>query len=440
MARTLDEQSLLTAYEGRTDLQGAIRNAAAAGPQYVELFNYISAYIITLLSAQSSCQQISKKQKLNNGRAAETRETSDKDAKSTSQDSDAEEVILLAVKDISFIIPQRKKLTLCFTDQYLFAQSSVEKTSSTKLAWKDIEYVFLLPIPEKSQAQFGFLFLPYNSHHCLTKRSSLEKNAPPHPEPIVFTVPPKTAPNPTVISGSLSKSISDFSDDFLTLFNSALNARFKAVGINKEIISPDEKIFSSAQLQSHRPNEKAVWIKAFRGSKDGYLFFLPSGILWAFKKPLLFFPHSRISGVSATSILLRTFNLNLEFFTDTKEEEHEEIEFTMLDIDDFGNIMKYINRHNLQDRSMAERRKAKFYNVNKSKKTDEDSSKIEDPNDGDHKKLGEDEEDEEVDEDYDPGHEGESDGSGINSSDEESYNNNRADTEEETYDANDQSE
>ena len=129
-----------------------------------------------------------------------------------------------------------------------------------------------------------------------------------------------------------------------------------------KIVQADEKLFASELRQAHRPGEKAVFVKAFRGSKDGYLFFLPNGILWGFKKPLLFLPHERISAVSYVNVLQRTFNMSVEVDTSVEgEESGEEYEFAMLDQEDFGGIDAFAKRHGLMDKSMAEQRKAKRY-------------------------------------------------------------------------------
>ena len=188
----------------------------------------------------------------------------------------------------------------------------------------------------------------------------------------------------------------------------------------------DEKLFHSTQRQPQRPNEKAVHVKAFRGSKDGYLFFLPTGILWGFKKPLLFLPHEQIAAVSYTSVLQRTFDLSVEVdvsLPGTEEEGVEEFEFSMLDQEDFAGIDEFVKRHGLQDKSMAEQRKAKRLNVNVIK--DEEGNVVGNAEAGElERAAGEaeqvevDEEDEEE-EDYDPGSEGESEGEGSSSEEED---------------------
>ena len=147
-----------------------------------------------------------------------------------------------------------------------------------------------------------------------------------------------------------------------------------------KVVAADPARFRSAARQPHRPKEPAVHVRAFRGSKDGYLFFLENGILWGFKKPLLFIPLDRVAAVSYTSVLQRTFNIVVEVFTGGGKksedangtsaggdeagdagEETEEIEFSMLDQEDYAGINEnYVARHGLQDRSLADQRKAKM--------------------------------------------------------------------------------
>jgi len=101
------------------------------------------------------------------------------------------------------------------------------------------------------------------------------------------------------------------------------------------------------------------------------------------------------------------------------EDKEEEFEFAMLDQEDFAGIDGYVKRHGLQDKSMAEQRKAKRLNVNVVK--DENGNIISNGDAGELEAAAaqaEDEEDEEE-EDYDPGSEGESEGSGSSSEEED---------------------
>jgi hypothetical protein len=104
----------------------------------------------------------------------------------------------------------------------------------------------------------------------------------------------------------------------------------------------------------------------------GFLYFLAPGILYAFKKPLLFLPFSSITSISYTSVLQRTFNLNVVASTISPDGtvKEEEIEFSMLDQADFAGIDAYIKEHGLNDASLAAGRRAKKYGVNDPKVKD----------------------------------------------------------------------
>lgn len=93
----------------------------------------------------------------------------------------------------------------------------------------------------------------------------------------------------------------------------------------------------------------------------------------------------------------------------------------MIDQAQFTGIDAYIKRHQLQDASMAEARKAKRHDIN-AKKGAEAENAIGEEEPGELQKAAEqiqDEEDDEdeLEEDYDPGSEGESEGSGASSED-----------------------
>ena len=151
------------------------------------------------------------------------------------------------------------------------------------------------------------------------------------------------------------------------------------------------------------------------------MYFLATGIFFGFKKPLAFFPFEVINSISYTSVLLRTFNLNIAVQL-PDQEELKEHEFSMIDQADFAGIDTYIKRHGLQDASLAESRKAKKLKPNGAAKGDDKGRVVKEEEQSELQKAQqelEDAEDEEE-EDYDPGSEGLSDGSGESSEEEES--------------------
>ncbi|ESZ97110.1 hypothetical protein SBOR_2540 [Sclerotinia borealis F-4128] len=424
MGIELNQASLQKAFQSRPDIQNAIAAASQAGPEYIELFNQISLHICETISQQTS-EPASKKRRIDESLASRSVQngTSGTSNGAGSAPATGEDSVLLEIKEISVVIPQRKKYTLCFTSAHLYAQlpTSEEPVTGMSYAWKDIEYVFCLPVPEKTQKQYNYILFPKNS---IITPSKTSPSAPPTNEPLVFTIT-DGAPKIGTIGGTDSSAASSVSDDYKALFNWALTTRLKAAGNTLKIAESDPRLFSSAIRQSHRPSEKAVHVRAFRGSKDGYLFFLPTGILWGYKKPLLFLPHNRIAALSFTSVLQRTFNLSLDIDMSTPggEDLTEEMEFQMIDQEDFAGINEFVQRHGLQDKSMAEQRKAKRLNVNVMK--DEEGNVVGNAEAGELDRAAQeaeqaalDEEDEEE-EDYDPGSEGESEGSGTSDGEED---------------------
>jgi hypothetical protein len=291
-------------------------------------------------------------------------------------------------------------------------------------------------VPDKSQAQYNYVLLPRESYLPIAKQAGSNVGDKKQPlEPLVFTVP-ATAPKPGSVAGASAKTAESVSDTYSTLFHWALTTWMRSAGNHScQLVASDPKLFHSMARQAYRPNEKAVHVKAFRGSKDGFLFFLPTGILWGFKKPLVYLPLDRIVAISYTNILRTTFNMVVELDTDLASDSNaaidKEIEFGMIDQEDYQGIdQTYVRRHGLADRSMAEQRKAKRELAENGKKpaaADEangeagetgDMTELERAQHEDEQRL-QDEEDE-LEEDYDPGSESDSEvESGLSDEDED---------------------
>ncbi|KND86575.1 Histone chaperone [Tolypocladium ophioglossoides CBS 100239] len=418
MAAALDSQRLGAIFQSRPDIIEGIKRAADS-PGRIALFNEITGHIYDQL--HDSGEPAQKRRRVDAAQA--------NGAAAPSGPGDAaDETVLLEVKEISVSAPQRKKFELCLTQNFLYARApgTVAPVSGITYAWRDIEeYIFYLPVPDKAQVQHNYVLFPRGT-------SLPSKTNPPTAEPLVFTAP-STAPKEGTIGGGLAGPAAAVSDTYRSLFHWAFDKRLKAAGNTVELISADPSKFHSVIRQAHRPNEKAVHVGGFRGSKDGYLFFLEKGILWGFKKPLIFIPLSRIAAISYTSILQITFNIVVEVFSG-EGEDTDELEFGMLDQQDYGGIDNYIKLNRLQDRSMAEQRKGKLQLAeNRGPKKNAADGQDSDAGEAGAQAgsgMGElqraeleaeqqmqDDEDEDE-EDYDPGSEGDSEGSG-DSSDEE---------------------
>ncbi|KAK1623361.1 hypothetical protein BDP81DRAFT_454479 [Colletotrichum phormii] len=424
MVAGLDSQRLEAVFQSRPDILQGIQKAANT-PDRVALFNNIASFVHEQINGP---EPASKRRRTDEGptngfKSSNTNGAAAKPApKTTGTGNAADEEVLLEIKEISVSVPQRKKYELCFTANFLYARlpNTTTPVEGIIYAWDDIEYLFYLPVPEKTQVQHNYVLFPRGT--CLPTKTSPEKEA------LVFTVP-ATAPKAGTIGGPKANAASAVSDTYRGLFDWALTTHLSSAGNPAEIVAADPNIFHSLVRQPHRPSEKAVHVKAFRGSKDGYLFFLPNGILYGFKKPLVFLPIDRIVAMSYTSVLQRTFNIVVEVFTEG--DATEEIEFGMLDQEDYGGIDEsYVKRHGLQDRSMAEQRKAKMELTENLKKKGVDAdagangeadangmTELEKAHLEAEQALQEDEDEDE--EDYDPGSEGESEGSGSSDDDDD---------------------
>ncbi|KXJ96639.1 hypothetical protein Micbo1qcDRAFT_191339 [Microdochium bolleyi] len=437
MAAKLDLDRLNQVFQSRPDIIEGIRQAADSDSR-IQLFNSIASFVqdnqANPASTAPSGPEPSLKRRRVDIEPSQNGTSSGTPADVPSAQDVATESTLLEVKDISISIPQRKKLDLCFTKQHIYARASgtAVPLAGAIFPWKNIEYAFYLPVPEKAQVQHNYILFPRNSYFST-------KNTPAPEDPLVFTIP-AGAPKPGAIGGPNAAAAAAVSDTYTTLFHWAINKCLQAAGNNVQIVAADPAKFHSMVRQPHRPKEQAVHVKAFRGSKDGYLFFLENGILWGFKKPLMFIPLDRIASVSYTSVLQRTFNMVVEIFTGEKsggdsgeEEETEEIEFSMLDQEDYGGINgDYVARHGLQDRSMADQRKAKRELLENAKgkkgedgadggangdrpagQEDDGLTELERAQKEAELQLQDDEDEDE--EDYDPGSDADSDGSGSSS-------------------------
>ncbi|KAK3348181.1 hypothetical protein B0H65DRAFT_522867 [Neurospora tetraspora] len=444
MAAKLDSQTLGLVFQSRPDILKGIQEAADS-PARIDLFNTIASFVYERIANSTSEEPATKRRRVEaqtTGSNGAAHPIAGSQAAVLGADAAAAEPVLLEIKDISISVPQRKKYDLCFTKNFLYARASGSPVPVQGIVypWKDIEHAFYLPVPDKSQVQHNYVLLPRNSYLPTTKsqqpadQQTQQATAP--LEPLVFTIP-STAPKPGTITGPSAAAAAPVSDSYATLFHWALTTSLRCAGNHAcELVSSDPKVFHSVARQAYRPQEKAVHVKAFRGSKDGFLFFLPTGILWGFKKPLLFLPLDKIVAVSYTSVLQRTFNIVVELEgVEGSEEGGQEIEFSMLDQEDYAGIdQSYVRRHGLADRSMAEQRKAKKQLAENAKKAaagggedgegggadgeaDDGLTELERAQKEEEQRL-QDEEDEEE-EDYDPGSDGDSEGSGSSSEEEE---------------------
>ena len=361
-----------------------------------------------------------KKRKLNDGVSLKERSTQSSSSLQSAWTTDNFE-------SVSFSVPVRKKCTLQIsknrkTEGVRAVAPGENSVPEFGLLWSQVDHVICLPVPEKAQPQKNFCILPKGGDGISPAGPTQTGE---NEESIILWTAPETKPKGAA---------EDEPTQAKRITEALLGAKCK-------IQVPDEKEFVSEVPPPGRKGKKAYHVKAFKGNKDGryqetlsssstdpettgYLFFLPQGIFWGFKKPLLLFSFPVIESISYTSILQRTFNLviSARASADAETQEHE---FSMIDQADFAGIDGYVKRHGLQDSSLAETRRAKKYNVNGVKRED-GVENVEEEGESELTKAhreaeikADDDDDDEEDDNFDPGSEGESEGSGTSDDEDE---------------------
>ena len=168
--------------------------------------------------------------------------------------------LVFEARDISFSLPQRKKLHLGLVLQPAQegGKSAVYSIQLRNPATNQVDATFplssystclRLPVPEKNQKQYNFCLIP-SANQLGT-------------EPVIWTVNHGPLKSYKIESEDL-KAAAPGSDDVL---ENVLNFCLTDTGMS--LVVPNEKEFASATRESHRKNDVAYHVKAFRGSKEG---------------------------------------------------------------------------------------------------------------------------------------------------------------------------
>lgn len=410
------------AFAEHPDLKKRVYSAIDENPTHKPLFSSISSYILQLHNrsaasngAAASDEPAAKKRKLEEKQQQQQHAGRANGAGAGSW-ADANAPADLTVPDVSFSVPARKKFQLEVVGKGPGAGIRAVGSGGAMefgVGLADVDQIFCLPVPEKAKRQWNFIVIPKNNDGVIAAADDADVK-----EQIVWTFAEPS--NKEVEAGAEAgpEPTAARLDQYLK-------------GHGKRVVFPTKTEFQSAIPQSHRKGEPGSHVKAFKGSKEGFLFFTSEGIVFGFKKPLMYFSFASIDSISYTSVLQRTFNLNITVFNPAfSDQKPQEIEFSMIDQADYSGIDSYIKKHGLNDSSMAVQRRAQRYNVNgpnqAAKGEDgEDAEAADEEEDGvtelqKAEMMLQDQEDDEE-EDYDPGSDGDSEGEGSSSSEEEEY-------------------
>ncbi|KAK7208208.1 hypothetical protein BZA70DRAFT_40020 [Myxozyma melibiosi] len=310
------DQSFLEALNRDASLKESINLYIAQHPDSSDLFSRIVSFFA---SSSASEDPASKKRKLEDTGSVQ----------STTPSSDP----LLYIPAISVSSPQRKKLSLAFfQDRFILAASSpTPDLSPSKIIYSadipgGISNFFVSETPGRATKTYTYIILPSSNPDAPTSFS----------EAVVFVTP-------ETVAGFQGKAVPAIADTPAHIFLSSFLE-------SKLHISPLDK------------RNETFYVDAHRGTKDGYLFFTPSGILFGFKKPVWFVPIDLIDSVSYSSITRVTFNLTIAVASSDDPSAggvYEEVEFSMVDQENYSRIDEYVRNWRLNDQSMAEEKREK---------------------------------------------------------------------------------
>ena len=109
------------------------------------------------------------------------------------------------------------------------------------------------------------------------------------------------------------------------------------------------------KITDYTQTDETFFVGSYKGTKEGYLYFLPNHVVFGFKKPILIFKSQDIESITYNSITRLTFNVLLDVRIYGVVEQYE---FSMIDQKEFEKIDKYVKGKEFRDNSMADEHKA----------------------------------------------------------------------------------
>ena len=248
-------QEIDTAFASNNELRKRVHAAIDQNPSQSTLFRDISTFILSQAS-QPAAEPTAKKRKLeeSNGPQNGAAATVPAGAAGGSLTSTSTKPFK-TYSGVSFSIPQRKKFTLELVDKKDGGIRAIGAAGNVEfaLAWKDVDQIFCLPVPEKAKKQHNFIIVPVHGDGVNPVPEGLSA-----PEPIVWTFEEATGKN--IVEGE---------DPGPGPMAEAIHHCLIQAGTGKQVVFPDADEFASAIPESHRKAETAYHVKAHRGSKEG---------------------------------------------------------------------------------------------------------------------------------------------------------------------------
>ncbi|ORY98129.1 hypothetical protein BCR43DRAFT_490912 [Syncephalastrum racemosum] len=271
------------------------------------------------------------------------------------------------VPDLSFQSPRKKYNLVLTSTQIALHNPKTDETEHT-FAVSDLTLAVCLPSPGVAKAHTFVLFF--------TQKEL---------DPLVFNVPHK---GDTVLKRPTGDTVLGEQDKIEAL------VKLLQTEARLNVITPDPRVYRSTGVSATTGKSiegDKFYCDAYLKAKEGFLYFLPGGILYGFKKPTLYFPFSQIASTSFCSITQRTFDLAIVLKEDgaplgPASAVGSEIQFSMIEQSEFGGIERYLQDSQINDQSMSEENKepeirAKHENDSQNENTNQNENQIDEDDD-----------------------------------------------------------
>ncbi|KAI3654013.1 hypothetical protein MP228_000732 [Amoeboaphelidium protococcarum] len=292
----------------KDDIQSLIKDY----PQSTDILRRLNEYHLSLQQALLNDgyveQSMSKKRKYIPG-------------EEQSQDNMADLSDYIRIKDLSCTLPVRKKVDLLISSSDVRVVQCGTNTQIAALL-EQIQ-IFCLHNPSKSDQSCVLVFISCNEDNQQVTV----------PDDSIICVVVHERPDIVVQN---AKSL-------LGSSNVEIVCNLLQHDLKYNLIKSDLSEFKSKVCK----NVYSSFMQCHLGAKEGHLFMLTTGLLFGFKKPVLYMPFNQIKSVEISGITSRTFDLVLSTI-------EKVFTFGMIAYEEFDGIMAYIHRHDL-DKSLDSR-------------------------------------------------------------------------------------
>ncbi|KAG0308508.1 hypothetical protein BGZ98_007777 [Dissophora globulifera] len=387
---TLSPQLIAATIPDDPDLAKSVQDLVKTSPESAPVITRLLAYFQTKQGAASVpahghiIQQQSKQsqgiaQFFNRGGAPTTTSTLSAPASTSVSPRTSADIgpAIYTTSALSFLHPVRKKLVLSLHSKDIALTTATPAASTPEIIcsapYKSLYRVIAVPFLERTTKQTALLLFFRHSDALVAAKDA------------IWVVPlPDDGKDFTLHFHEQHRQLAGLSEDLRSPSSSTKppiplsNGKRPdslLISILSHFLQTSNPTFSSDGTVDIIQNPSPAYpnFLAHLKSNQGTIYLLPTGILFAFRKPILFLRSESIEAVGVHSVLSRTFDFEVVMRQDPTVVTAEDLEgvpaenkdgrravgFGMVDTKEFARMEEWIKKAGIRDRSLSEDLKAK---------------------------------------------------------------------------------